>query len=226
MKCDLHIHSKHSFDSLAEPKKIVDLAIKRGLQCIAIADHGNNYGAKEAASYVQKNKLPIFIIVSEEVKSKSGDILALNIEEPIPDHLSVIETLKRIKAQKGTSIIAHPFGLWCNFKDDLQKYRGNFDGVEALNASVFKGNEQAQKFAQDNNLPLTAGSDAHLTNHFIGKVWLDLPIEYSDKINAEQIIELIKKTMGQLGGKAAPFLEKAIDHPLRTITKLKGLTEW
>jgi hypothetical protein len=225
IKCDLHIHSKYSFDSLAEPKRIVDLAIGRGLQCVAIADHGNIRGSLEAAAYVKKNSLPILIIISEEVKSKSGDILALNIKEPIPDHLPAKESIARIHEQGGLAIVAHPFGRWCGFKENLENYLGQIDGIEILNASVFAGNDTASAFIQKHHLPFTAGSDAHFANHFIGKVWLELPLDYSSNPTAAQIIAAIKEKKGATGGHQASFMEKALDHPFRTLAKLKILIE-
>lgn len=223
IKCDLHIHSKYSFDSMADPKKIVDLAVKRGIQCIAIADHGNINGSLKAAEYAQKNNLPILIIISEEVKSKSGDILGLNIKESIPDHLSAKESIARIHKQGGLAIAAHPFGLWCSFKENLENYLGAIDGIEILNASVFKGNDAAAAFAKKHDLAFTAGSDAHFANRFIGKAWLELPLDYSPDLKPEQIVEAIKQKKGAAGGKMAPFIEKAIDHPFRTLAKLKAL---
>lgn len=223
IKCDLHIHSEYSFDSLANPKKIVDAAIKRGLQCIAIADHGNIRGSIEAHEYAYMRGLPILIIISEEVKSKSGDILALNIKEPIPDHIPAREAIKRIHSQGGLAVIAHPFGLWCGFKEPLNNYLDIIDGIEILNASVFTGNKTAADFANKHNLPFTAGSDAHFANQFIGRVWLELPLEYSSNLTAEAVIDAIRQKKGIAGGCQASFIEKAIDHPLRSLTKLKDL---
>jgi predicted metal-dependent phosphoesterase TrpH len=223
IKCDLHIHSKYSFDSMANPKKIVDLAIKQGFQCIAIADHGNINGSLEAAAYVKKNGLPILIIISEEIKSKSGDILGLNTKEPIPDRLPAKESIARIHEQGGLAVIAHPFGRWCGFKENLENYLNQIDGIEILNASVFAGNKTATAFAKKHNLAFTAGSDAHFANHFIAKTWLELPLDYSPALTAEQVITAIKEKKGTVGGKMASFIEKAIDHPFRTITKLKNL---
>jgi predicted metal-dependent phosphoesterase TrpH len=223
IKCDLHIHSKYSFDALAKPKDIADIAIKRGIQCAAIADHGNIRGALEAQKYVQEKNLPILIIISEEVKTKSGDILAYNVKESIPEHLPVGETIKLIHQQGGLAVIAHPFGSWCGFKDDLKKYIGLLDGIEVSNASVFWGNKKAQNFAQEYGLAFTAGSDAHFTNQFIAKAWLELPLDYSPSLTADDVIAAIKQKRGQLGGRAANFFEKSLDHSFRTLTKLKIL---
>ena len=223
LKCDLHIHSKYSFDSLADPEKIVDLALARGLRCVAIADHGNMAGSREAQKYIQEKNLPIIAIPAEEVKSKQGDILALNIKEPIPDHLPAGETLKRIKGQNGLAVIAHPFGSFCGFKENLGNYLGQFDGVEILNSSVFSGNEKAEDFAQKHNLPFTAGSDAHFANRFVGSVWLELPLDWSPNLTPGQIIAAIKQKTGKTGGAFQPFLSKAIDHSFRSLAKLKIL---
>jgi len=208
---------------MANPRHIVDIAIKRGMQCIAIADHGNINGSLRAAEYVKNNSLPILIIISQEVKSKSGDILALNIKESIPEHLSAEESIKRIHDQGGLAIVAHPFGIWCGFSDSLEKYLGLIDGIEVLNASVFKGNDTALAFAKKHGLAFTAGSDAHFANHFIGKTWIDLPFDYSNGLTAAQVIGAIKEKKGTVKGGMASFLEKAIDHSFRTLAKAKSL---
>jgi len=201
IKCDLHIHSKYSFDSLADP--------------------GNIKGPLEAREYAKKNNLPMLVIISEEVKSKQGDILALNVKDPIPDHLPAGEVLKIIKEQGGTSIIAHPFGLFCGFKENLENYLGRFDGVEILNASVFSGNKIAAAFAKKHNLPFTAGSDAHFANRFVGKSQLELPLDYSPALTAAQVIAAIKQKTGNIAGAPEPFLSKALDHTFRSLAKLK-----
>jgi hypothetical protein len=161
------------------------------------------------------------IIISQEVKSKSGDILALNIKESIPEHLCAKDSIDLIHQKGGLAIVAHPFGLWCNFKDDLSNYLDQIDGIEILNASVFSGNQTAREFAQKHNLAFTVGSDAHFTNHFIGKAWLELPLNYSPSLSSQQVIGSIKEKKGTACGHAANFFEKAIDHPFRTLAKLK-----
>lgn len=222
MRCDLHIHSRYSFDSLAKPSDIVDKAVKVGLQCVAIADHGNIKGSLEAQSYAKAENLPILIIISQEVKSKFGDILALNIKKEIPEHLDARKTIEMIKNQGGMAIIAHPFGSLCGFKDDLNNYLKEIDGIEILNASVFFGNRAAQEFAKKHNLAFTAGSDAHFSNQFIGKVWLDLPLDWSPDLTANQVIAAIKEKKGAPCGNAENFFGKALDHSFRSLTKLKA----
>ncbi|GAH84876.1 unnamed protein product, partial [marine sediment metagenome] len=114
MKCDLHIHTSHSYDSNSLPKEVVRAAIAKGIDCLAVCDHGEIKGAAEVQQFA--SNLPLLIIPGIEIKSKEGDILGLNIKKIIPNGLSAKETVKRIKEAGGIAIIPHPFGWFCRFK--------------------------------------------------------------------------------------------------------------
>jgi predicted metal-dependent phosphoesterase TrpH len=216
MKCDLHVHTNYSFDSNTSPKEIVDKAIKEGVNCIAITDHGEIKGALEAMEYA-KGK-PILIIPGIEVKSKEGDILGLNVKEKIPNKLSARETIRRIKEQGGFVVIPHPFGLFCKFRGNLKELIKKIDAIEVLNASIFgNGNEIAKKFAKENNLPFTVGTDSHFSN-FIGKCYLEIP---GENLSIKEIFEKIKEKKGEIIGKEANFFEKVTDHLKRNFVKIQ-----
>lgn len=217
MKCDLHVHTGYSYDSSASPKEMIDVALEKGIDCLAITDHNEIEGALEAIEYA-KGK-PILIIPGIEIKSKEGDILGLNVREIIPNQLSARETIKRIKELGGLAIIAHPFGWFCSFKGDLESLVSEVDGIEVLNASIFgPGNKIALDFAQKYNLAITAGSDAHFPN-FVGRCYLEIP---GQNLSIKEILEKIKNKKAKIGGKEATFLEKIIDHTKRNLAKLKS----
>jgi predicted metal-dependent phosphoesterase TrpH len=216
MKCDFHCHTSYSFDSDASPKEIVNGAIEKGIDCLAITDHNEIRGALEAIEY-SKGK-PILIIPGIEIKTKEGDVLGLNIKEKIPNGLSAKETIKKIKEFGGLAIIPHPFGFFCKFKGNLRKLIKEIDGIEVLNCSIFgKGNRVAQKFAKENNLCFTVGSDSHFPN-FIGKCYLEIP---GENLSVEEVLEKIKKKGGKVVGNEASFFEKVMDHLKRNLIKIK-----
>ena len=216
MKCDLHIHSCYSFDSNALPKEIVDKAIKEGIDCIAITDHGEIEGAFEAIEY-SKGK-PILIIPGIEIESKEGDILGLNVKEKIPDNLSAKETIKRIKEMGGFVVIPHPFGLFWKFKGNLKELIKEIDAIEVLNASNFeRWNKIAEKFAKEYGIPFTVGSDSHSLD-FIGKCYLEIP---GDDLSVVEILEKIKSRKGKIYVKEISVLERLIEYFKRNIIKVR-----
>lgn len=215
MKCDLHVHTFYSFDSNCPPKEIVETAIKKGIDCLAITDHGEIRGALEAIEYAKGR--PILIIPGIEIKSKEGDILALNVKEKIPDKLGAKETIKKVKELGGLAIVPHPFGFICKFRGNLKELIKEIDGIEVLNASIFgRGNKIALEFAKKNNLAFTAGSDSHSTN-FIGKVWLEIK---GENLSQGEILEKIKNREVEISGKEANFWEKVFDHLARNFVKI------
>jgi hypothetical protein len=217
MKCDLHVHTSYSFDSSSSPKEMVEAAIKKGIDCLAITDHDEIKGAIEASEYA-KGK-PILIIPGIEVKTKEGDILGLNVKEKIPSGLSAKETIRKIKEAKGMAIIPHPFGWFCSFKGNLENLISEIEGVEVLNASIFgQGNKKAFDFAKKFNLPFTCGSDAHFPN-FISKCYLEIP---GQNLSIEEVLKVIKNKNAKIGGKEAEFFEKVIDHLKRNLAKIKS----
>jgi len=214
MKCDLHIHTFYSFDSTTSPMEMVEAALKKGIDCLAITDHNEIKGVSQAIE-ASKGK-SILIIPGIEVKTKEGDVLGLNVKEIIPKDLSAKETIRKIKEADGLAIIPHPFGWFCSFKGDLKELIEEIDGIEILNASVFgSGNKKALDFVQKYNLSFTCGSDAHFPN-LVGKVYLEIP---GENLSIEEILNQIRNKNVKIVGREASFLEKLIDHTKRNIIK-------
>jgi len=106
---DLHVHTSASFDSLASPESQVKAAAARGLTHLAITDHDTIDGALAAQAYVAREGLGVAILVGQEVRTSSGDLIAVFLREPIESGLAPAEAIAAVRAQGGLVGIPHPF---------------------------------------------------------------------------------------------------------------------
>jgi len=167
MKFDLHIHSKYSYDGVLEPKTIVDIAIKKGLQGIAITDHNTIKGGLEAKEYESKD---LQVIVGSEISTEKGEIIGLFLSQEIKSR-DVHSVVAEIKDQGGIVVIPHPFdGLRSSAFRVSEEYVKFIDAIEGFNSRCVlqRYNRKAIEFATRYNLSVVAGSDAHYANE-IGK---------------------------------------------------------
>lgn len=164
---DLHSHtvySKHWFwgmDALNTPRQMVKAAIKKGMSGLAITDHQTVKGSLVAKSFAKRYK-DFIVITGMEIRTDSGDVVALGINEDVPDDLSLANTIEKIHALGGIAVAAHPFAKFlvrkcvgCEAKE--------LDAIEVFNAGSCKGfqNRKALEYAEKLKKPETAGSDAH-----------------------------------------------------------------
>lgn len=168
-KADLHIHSTHS-DGLARIPEIMDyVQDKTDLKVIAITDHNTIEGALFAKSL--ESLYGFEVVVGEEVSSKSGHIIGLFLDSPIPAGLSAAETIARINEQGGVAIIPHPFsnqGVFGPFGVSAFGSTLNelaFHALEVYNSMpflVWANRVAARVFAGGQGIAATGGSDAHV----------------------------------------------------------------
>ena len=163
MKYDLHIHSKYSSDGVLDPEKIVETAVKRGLNGIAITDHNTIKGGLESKKYETED---FTVIVGSEISTERGEIIGLFLEEEVKSK-DVQDVITEIKDQKGIIIIPHPFDELRHSAFHLTEEDAKFmDCIEGFNSRcVFqKYNKKAVEFGTKHDLAITAGSDAHFAN--------------------------------------------------------------
>ncbi len=216
MKCDLHVHTDYSYDSTSHPHQVVERALEKGIDCLAVTDHGEIDGALAASDYAADKS--VLIITGIEVKSKSGDIIGLDVRKVVPDGLSAIATIAAIKAQGGLAVIPHPFSRIYGFKGDMADLLGDIDAVEARNSLLSSHeNEKAWRLARENNLAFTAGSDAHCLSA-VGRVFLEIP---GTSLTKEKVLEAIRLKNAVPAGREADWPEKTVRFCLRAFAKLQ-----
>jgi predicted metal-dependent phosphoesterase TrpH len=163
---DLHAHSSGSFDSVADPRRMVERAIAIGLTHLAITDHERIDGAQRAVDAAGER---LSVIVGEEVRSRDGDLLGLFLERAVPPGLSAAETAAAIHEQGGLVGLPHPFdgfrasgGNKAAGEEALERLADLVDYVETHNARAYRdANPRAAAFAARHQLPGVASSDAH-----------------------------------------------------------------
>ena len=106
-KFDLHIHStcsKHPFfgvDGMCPPKEIIKMAVKKGLNGIAVTDHNTVRGSLLIAKIAKNfnNNHNLLVIPGIELRSKQGDILALGVTKEIKGtkKLDAVEVVEKIQ---------------------------------------------------------------------------------------------------------------------------------
>jgi predicted metal-dependent phosphoesterase TrpH len=164
---DLHTHSAASFDSLADPRKMTEKAVRIGLTHLAITDHERIDGALRARDLAPAG---LQVIVGEEVRSADGDMLGLFLERAVPPGMPASETAAAIREQGGLVGLPHPFdGLRSSggskagaAEQKLEALASMVDYVETHNARAYRdANPLAAAFAERHGLPGVGSSDAH-----------------------------------------------------------------
>jgi predicted metal-dependent phosphoesterase TrpH len=155
---DLHVHSEFSYDSYLKIPRILETAMKRKLDGIAITDHGTIKGGLEGQRLAQNGNL--IVICGAEIYSDCGHIIGLFLTDEIRK-FDALEVVDLIKSQGGISILAHPFQKASSIDKELIK---RVDGIESWNSRTsLSRNSQSALIARKLKIAEVAGSDAHFS---------------------------------------------------------------
>jgi predicted metal-dependent phosphoesterase TrpH len=139
---------------------MIKAAIKKGIDGIVISDHNTVKGSLIAKNIAKRFK-NFTIITGAEVRTKEGEIIALDIKENVPINLSIEETVEKIHELGGIATVPHPFGNYV-FRRCAGKKGLMADALEVYNATLTNGqNKKALDMAKLFKKSMTAGSDAH-----------------------------------------------------------------
>ena len=203
LSVELHAHSALSYDGRDSVELILEQAQAVGLDAIAVTDHDEIDASLEAAERAPEYGL--VGIPAMEISSKAGHILGFGLEDAVPPGLSYESTLEAIWEQGGLAVIPHPFqesrhGVIARISRD-QLAEG--DAIEVYNSRLLTGraNRQAERFAKSHDLPMTAGSDAHISE-MVGQAVTR--VEADDR-SADAILEAVREGKTTVEGKRTPW---------------------
>jgi len=176
VRLDCHLHTSVSGDARTTLDELAERVEAVQLDVVCITDHHSI----EAAQAALGRNLGVRIIVGEEIRTSSGELIGLYLSERIPYVLPVPEVVRRIRAQGGLVYAPHPFdpvrsGLRRPVLEGLAR-AGDLDIIEVFNAKIpdHEHNLAAIEVARDFGLPPGVGSDAH-DPQGIGAAYIEVP---------------------------------------------------
>jgi predicted metal-dependent phosphoesterase TrpH len=166
LKMEMHLHTQHSIDSLLKLESIINICRKKGINAVAVTDHGTIEGAERLKAKVKETNAGLKVITGEEIFTTKGEIIGLFLKESIPSLLSPTETIRRIREQGGLVYIPHPFiPVMSNcLGKELHQFADEIDIIEVFNTrSMFGvGSKKARRFASQHNIAPVVASDVHV----------------------------------------------------------------
>jgi len=153
--CLFHVHSRHSFDSLLSPKRIIAKARDMRVHALVVTDHNSLQGSIEARNFAA-GQVPI-VVMGAEYQSEKGDIIGLFLKREIRSRQSY-EVVREIRQQGGLVVLPHPYKGHVLDENLL----AGIDVVESYNARCSASdNARAAELASQRRLPILGGADAH-----------------------------------------------------------------
>jgi predicted metal-dependent phosphoesterase TrpH len=158
---DMHVHTKYSACSHIEIHKLLSTLSLLNIDGVVITDHDEIKGGKIAQKYAQE-KYDVKVFFGIEVTTLDGHLLAYGIDEALPAGLRAIDTIKEIHKKGGVAVAPHPFRNAFTSLGDLIYTLGEvLDGIEINAMDSRTAKDQARSAAQQLNLAMIGGSDAH-----------------------------------------------------------------
>lgn len=203
LSVELHSHSALSYDAHDPVELLLEQAAAVGLDALAITDHDEIDASLEAADLASEYGL--VGITGIEISSAAGHVLGLGVREAVPPGLTFMETLDRIREQGGIAVIPHPFqksrhGVAAHISE-AELAAG--DAMEVYNSRLLTGlaNRWAESFAQEHGLPMTAGSDAHISE-MVGQAVTHVD---ADEASVDAILSAIADGRTSIEGQRTPW---------------------
>lgn len=203
LEVELHAHSDASHDGRDPVSLLLEQAAAVGLDALAVTDH-DTIEASLAAERMA-SEYGLIGIPGIEITSRAGHVLGLGIREQVPANLPFSETVARIRDLGGIAIVPHPFqrsrhGVAHRVTDTAL---ANADAIEVYNSRLLTGraNRRAERFAREHNVPMTAGSDAHVSE-MVGQA--PTQIEVTEE-SVEGILEAVRAGRTSFEGKRTPW---------------------
>ena len=190
-RADLHIHTLAS-DGTASVLEVLARAAALDLDVIAITDHERIDSALAAQTLAARMRLPIEVIIGEEISTRGGHLLGLFLTEPVRPWQSLRRSIAAVHDQGGLAIPAHPLFPYplCAQGPVLRRLladpdpRVHPDGLEAFNPTTLgRGQRRVAAFIETHGLAGIGSSDAHAVEA-IGQGYTTFPGRTAEELRS------------------------------------------
>ena len=197
VRVDMHSHTMFSGDSTTTLDESAESVVEAGIDVLCVTDHNAIEGALRLQRALEGDGV-CRVVVGEEVRTHTGEIIGLFLSERIPFGAPAAETARQIRSQGALVYIPHPFDpMRRNLTEaSLEEITaaGLVDAIEVHNSktSLQSLNARALGFGVEHALGLGAGSDAHVP-HALGSAFVEMPdfdgpTEFLSKLREGRIV--------------------------------------
>ena len=204
-RVDLHVHTRHSFDSMIRVEDLVRMAEELKVPLIAITDHDTAAGCREL-----EERWPGFsLLPGMEISLAEGDFLffGLDIDQLESIERRSLSSIQEFAPREDIAVVwAHPLSYRFgdavgpfSSGDALERVMERIDGIEVMNGKMlthvvlgFEPKNYAdrlRRLAEEYGKAGVGGSDCHQHFRFM-KCRTKIPAEYA---SPEGVIRAIKK---------------------------------
>jgi hypothetical protein len=188
-KIDLHVHSRYSGDTDADPEEMVLHAIEIGLQGIAFTEHYSYEASEPVERLKEKFRDRILVLRGVEFSANEGHCLIFGVNADRADlgYLPAKDMVTVVNRKGGVVIPSHPYRGGSGWGDLVYEVEGLF-AVEGVNGfNIPAANTKAVEAARKLGLPFTGGSDAHEPRE-VGYCYT----VFGEAVTEENFIEMLK----------------------------------
>lgn len=189
-KIDLHVHSRESGDNDADPEEIIEQALARGLDGIAITEHYSYEASEHVERLREKYRGDLLVLRGVEFSAAEGHCLVFGVNT---DRLSlgaapIRDVVRQVVAAGGVVVPSHPY-RGGNSLGELVLDLPGISGLEGYNgANMHAMNKRAIETAGRLSLPFTGGSDAHSPAE-VGSCYT----EFDDAVTYDNFLDLLRQ---------------------------------
>lgn len=189
-RIDLHVHTRYSGDNDADPREMVERAIRKGLHGLAVTEHYSYEASGEVECLREEFLGTLRIFRGVELSTPEGHCLVFGVNTDRLDlsGMPVTDIIRIVNDEGGVVIPSHPFRGGSSLGDQVIELEG-ITALEGYNGcNMVSMNKRAVDVARLLSIPYTGGSDAHAPDE-VGSCYT----EFNEEITRENLVYMLKK---------------------------------